>query len=43
MNRDSCFCKGLLLVHKMTPEALLRMWELVHDKRISCATTVHFT
>ncbi|XP_013799619.2 UDP-GlcNAc:betaGal beta-1,3-N-acetylglucosaminyltransferase 7-like [Apteryx mantelli] len=41
MNRDPCFYKSLLMVHKLEPDALLAMWDLVQDDRIVCAKTLH--
>uniref|UniRef100_A0A8C5Q6S7 Hexosyltransferase n=1 Tax=Leptobrachium leishanense TaxID=445787 RepID=A0A8C5Q6S7_9ANUR len=41
MNKDPCFYKNLLVVHKMTSEGLLNMWDVVHGPNITCAKSVH--
>lgn len=37
MNSDPCFYRYLIVVHKMSPEELLRMWDMVHNKQLTCA------
>ncbi|XP_058498827.1 UDP-GlcNAc:betaGal beta-1,3-N-acetylglucosaminyltransferase 7, like [Solea solea] len=37
MNSEPCFYKNLIVVHKLSPEELLRMWSVVHDKDLVCA------
>ncbi|KAM9299223.1 UDP-GlcNAc:betaGal beta-1,3-N-acetylglucosaminyltransferase 7-like [Gastrophryne carolinensis] len=37
MNRDPCFYKNLLVVHKLSSDELLKMWDFVHDKKIKCS------
>ncbi|CAH2319765.1 UDP- c:betaGal beta-1,3-N-acetylglucosaminyltransferase 7-like [Pelobates cultripes] len=41
MNKDPCFYKSLLVVHKMSSEDLLNMWNVVHGTNITCAKSVH--
>lgn len=43
MNNEPCFFKQLILVHKLGPEELLRMWSVVHQEDLVCAkkTSVH--
>ncbi|XP_039225875.1 UDP-GlcNAc:betaGal beta-1,3-N-acetylglucosaminyltransferase 7-like isoform X1 [Crotalus tigris] len=36
MNREPCFYKSMLVVHKLQPPDLLNMWDLVH-KHLSCS------
>ncbi|KAM8927980.1 UDP-GlcNAc:betaGal beta-1,3-N-acetylglucosaminyltransferase 7-like [Pelodytes ibericus] len=40
MNKDPCFYKNLLVVHKMSSEDLLHMWHVVHGQNVTCAKTV---
>ncbi|XP_063798002.1 UDP-GlcNAc:betaGal beta-1,3-N-acetylglucosaminyltransferase 7-like [Pseudophryne corroboree] len=42
MNKDPCFYKSLLVVHKLSSEDLLKMWNVVHDDKIICGKIVHF-
>lgn len=37
MNSEPCFYHHLIVVHKMSPEELLRMWDMVHDEKLTCA------
>ncbi|XP_043918884.1 UDP-GlcNAc:betaGal beta-1,3-N-acetylglucosaminyltransferase 7-like [Protopterus annectens] len=41
MNNDPCLYRGLLVVHKLSPEELLKMWETVHHGTIICAKSFH--
>ncbi|XP_053545855.1 UDP-GlcNAc:betaGal beta-1,3-N-acetylglucosaminyltransferase 7-like [Bombina bombina] len=41
MNKDPCFYKSLLVVHKLSSEELLTMWKVVHDEKIHCGKTVY--
>lgn len=41
MNRDPCFYKSLLVVHKLSSEDLLKMWNVVHDEKIVCGKRVN--
>ncbi|KAG8136330.1 hypothetical protein E2320_009287 [Naja naja] len=36
MNREPCFYKSMLVVHKLLPPDLINMWDLVH-KHLSCS------
>ncbi|XP_032080892.1 UDP-GlcNAc:betaGal beta-1,3-N-acetylglucosaminyltransferase 7 isoform X1 [Thamnophis elegans] len=36
MNREPCFYRSMLVVHKLQPADLLSMWDLVH-KHLSCS------
>lgn len=40
MNSEPCFYRHLIVVHKLSPEELLRMWDTVHDKKLTCARKV---
>ncbi|XP_069803595.1 UDP-GlcNAc:betaGal beta-1,3-N-acetylglucosaminyltransferase 7-like [Dendropsophus ebraccatus] len=40
MNRDPCFYKSLLVVHKLSSEDLLKMWNVVHDENVVCGKMV---
>ncbi|XP_018408142.1 PREDICTED: UDP-GlcNAc:betaGal beta-1,3-N-acetylglucosaminyltransferase 7-like [Nanorana parkeri] len=42
MNKDPCFYKSLLVVHKLSSQDLLKMWEVVHHEKINCGKEVHF-
>ncbi|XP_053307360.1 UDP-GlcNAc:betaGal beta-1,3-N-acetylglucosaminyltransferase 7-like [Spea bombifrons] len=42
MNKDPCFYKSLLVVHKLTSGELIKMWNVVHGQNISCAKHVQF-
>ncbi|XP_017322901.1 UDP-GlcNAc:betaGal beta-1,3-N-acetylglucosaminyltransferase 7, like [Ictalurus punctatus] len=37
MNSEPCFYRHLIVVHKLSPEELLRMWDTVHDVKLTCA------
>uniref|UniRef100_UPI00398F009F UDP-GlcNAc:betaGal beta-1,3-N-acetylglucosaminyltransferase 7, like n=1 Tax=Pristiophorus japonicus TaxID=55135 RepID=UPI00398F009F len=37
MNTDPCFYKNLLVIHKLSPEGLLQMWDTVHNATLTCA------
>ncbi|XP_076860085.1 UDP-GlcNAc:betaGal beta-1,3-N-acetylglucosaminyltransferase 7, like [Brachyhypopomus gauderio] len=37
MNREPCFFRHLIVVHKLNPEELLRMWSIVHNENLTCA------
>ncbi|XP_067826763.1 LOW QUALITY PROTEIN: UDP-GlcNAc:betaGal beta-1,3-N-acetylglucosaminyltransferase 7, like [Heptranchias perlo] len=37
MNTDPCFYKNLLVIHKLSPEGLLQMWDTVHNTTLICA------
>lgn len=37
MNNDPCFYKNLIVVHKLSPEELLRMWSIVQREDLVCA------
>lgn len=37
MNKEPCFFKQLILVHKLGVEELLRMWSVVHQEDLVCA------
>ncbi|XP_075046090.1 UDP-GlcNAc:betaGal beta-1,3-N-acetylglucosaminyltransferase 7-like [Mixophyes fleayi] len=41
MNKDPCFYRSLLVVHKLSSEELLKMWHVVHNDKIICAKMVH--
>ncbi|KAM4651901.1 UDP-GlcNAc:betaGal beta-1,3-N-acetylglucosaminyltransferase 7-like [Discoglossus pictus] len=41
MNKDPCFYKSLLVVHKLSSEDLIKMWNVVHDEKIHCGKIVH--
>ncbi|XP_026988917.1 UDP-GlcNAc:betaGal beta-1,3-N-acetylglucosaminyltransferase 7, like [Tachysurus fulvidraco] len=36
MNSEPCFYRDLIVVHKMSPEELLSMWDTVHDEKLTC-------
>ncbi|XP_058246596.1 UDP-GlcNAc:betaGal beta-1,3-N-acetylglucosaminyltransferase 7, like [Hemibagrus wyckioides] len=36
MNSEPCFYRHLIVVHKMSPEELMRMWDTVHDEKLTC-------
>ncbi|XP_015192383.1 UDP-GlcNAc:betaGal beta-1,3-N-acetylglucosaminyltransferase 7, like [Lepisosteus oculatus] len=40
MNNDPCFYKNLLVIHKMSPTDLLRMWDTVQNKDLICAKKI---
>ncbi|XP_051895596.1 UDP-GlcNAc:betaGal beta-1,3-N-acetylglucosaminyltransferase 7, like [Pristis pectinata] len=37
MNSDPCFYKNLVVIHKLSPEGLLQMWNTVHNRTLTCA------
>ncbi|XP_015235682.1 PREDICTED: UDP-GlcNAc:betaGal beta-1,3-N-acetylglucosaminyltransferase 7-like [Cyprinodon variegatus] len=37
MNREPCFYKNLIVVHKLSAQELFRMWSTVHSKDLVCA------
>lgn len=37
MNSEPCFYKGLIVVHKLSPQELLNMWTVVHNEELICA------
>ncbi|KAK1800931.1 hypothetical protein P4O66_004693 [Electrophorus voltai] len=37
MNRDPCFFRNLIVVHKLNPEELLKMWSIVQNEKLTCA------
>ncbi|XP_068190649.1 UDP-GlcNAc:betaGal beta-1,3-N-acetylglucosaminyltransferase 7, like [Antennarius striatus] len=37
MNSEPCFFKGLIVVHKLGAQELLRMWNVVHNQDLICA------
>jgi beta-1,3-N-acetylglucosaminyltransferase 7 len=37
MNTEPCFFKGLIMVHKMSPKELLKMWTVLQNKELICA------
>ncbi|KAM6924597.1 UDP-GlcNAc:betaGal beta-1,3-N-acetylglucosaminyltransferase 7, like [Xenentodon cancila] len=40
MNREPCFYKDLIVVHKLSAQELLRMWSVVHNKELVCARRI---
>ncbi|KAJ1141895.1 hypothetical protein NDU88_008223 [Pleurodeles waltl] len=42
MNRDPCFYRSLLVVHRLTAPDLVKMWHTVHNNTIKCTKSVHF-
>ncbi|XP_069830563.1 UDP-GlcNAc:betaGal beta-1,3-N-acetylglucosaminyltransferase 7 isoform X2 [Dendropsophus ebraccatus] len=40
MNKDPCFFRSMLVVHKLLPPDLLQMWELVHSN-LTCSRKVN--
>ncbi|XP_041953429.1 UDP-GlcNAc:betaGal beta-1,3-N-acetylglucosaminyltransferase 7, like [Alosa sapidissima] len=37
MNSEPCFFKNLIIIHKLTPQELLRMWDIVNNENLICA------
>ncbi|XP_046895981.1 UDP-GlcNAc:betaGal beta-1,3-N-acetylglucosaminyltransferase 7, like [Hypomesus transpacificus] len=37
MNSEPCFYKNLIVVHKLSPDELLRMWSIVQNEDLVCA------
>lgn len=42
MNKEPCFYKSLLVVHKLSAHELLRMWSVVHNEDLICAQRATF-
>nr|XP_023675708.1 UDP-GlcNAc:betaGal beta-1,3-N-acetylglucosaminyltransferase 7-like [Paramormyrops kingsleyae] len=42
LNREPCFFKDMMVVHKLLPQDLLQMWEMVNSHRI-CSQNVNFS
>nr|XP_055024572.1 UDP-GlcNAc:betaGal beta-1,3-N-acetylglucosaminyltransferase 7, like [Misgurnus anguillicaudatus] len=42
LNREPCFFKNLIVVHKLGPRELLSMWSLVQNKDLTCARKTVF-
>ncbi|XP_033942528.1 UDP-GlcNAc:betaGal beta-1,3-N-acetylglucosaminyltransferase 7, like [Pseudochaenichthys georgianus] len=40
MNSEPCFYKNLIVVHKLSVQELLRMWNVVHSEGLVCARKV---
>ncbi|XP_048873261.1 UDP-GlcNAc:betaGal beta-1,3-N-acetylglucosaminyltransferase 7, like [Brienomyrus brachyistius] len=40
MNSDPCFYRNLIVIHKLGPQELLRMWNIVYNKKLICAKKV---
>ncbi|XP_061114250.1 UDP-GlcNAc:betaGal beta-1,3-N-acetylglucosaminyltransferase 7, like [Conger conger] len=40
MNSDPCFFRSLIVIHKLSPQELLRMWNIVYDKNLTCAKRI---
>ncbi|KAK2898495.1 hypothetical protein QQF64_032278 [Cirrhinus molitorella] len=40
LNREPCFFRNLIVVHKLVPQELMHMWTLVQNKELSCARHV---
>ncbi|XP_010770666.1 UDP-GlcNAc:betaGal beta-1,3-N-acetylglucosaminyltransferase 7, like [Notothenia coriiceps] len=40
MNSEPCFYKNLIVVHKLSPQELLRMWNVVHSEGLVCSRKV---
>ncbi|CAL8368970.1 unnamed protein product [Lota lota] len=40
MNSEPCFFKGLIVVHKLSPEELLNMWTVLQNEELVCARRV---
>ncbi|XP_053705947.1 UDP-GlcNAc:betaGal beta-1,3-N-acetylglucosaminyltransferase 7, like [Synchiropus splendidus] len=37
LNKEPCFYRDLIMVHKLDSQELLRMWSVVHDEGLVCA------
>ncbi|XP_063065689.1 UDP-GlcNAc:betaGal beta-1,3-N-acetylglucosaminyltransferase 7, like [Engraulis encrasicolus] len=37
MNSEPCFFRNLIVIHKLTPQELMRMWEIVTNENLICA------
>lgn len=42
LNREPCFFRNLIVVHKLGPQELLRMWSLVQNEDLICARKTVF-
>uniref|UniRef100_A0A8C1VLN6 Hexosyltransferase n=2 Tax=Cyprinus carpio TaxID=7962 RepID=A0A8C1VLN6_CYPCA len=40
LNREPCFFRNLIVVHKLVPQELLKMWKLVKNEDLNCARQV---
>ncbi|XP_056585580.1 UDP-GlcNAc:betaGal beta-1,3-N-acetylglucosaminyltransferase 7, like [Triplophysa dalaica] len=40
LNREPCFFRNLIVVHKLAPQELLRMWSLVQNEDLVCARKI---
>ncbi|KAL4646093.1 UDP-GlcNAc:betaGal beta-1,3-N-acetylglucosaminyltransferase 7-like [Arapaima gigas] len=40
MNNDPCFFKNLIVVHKLSPQELLSMWDMVNNQNLICTKKV---
>ncbi|XP_051760504.1 UDP-GlcNAc:betaGal beta-1,3-N-acetylglucosaminyltransferase 7, like [Ctenopharyngodon idella] len=40
LNREPCFFRNLIVVHKLIPQELLHMWNLVQNEELVCARQV---
>ncbi|XP_056117089.1 UDP-GlcNAc:betaGal beta-1,3-N-acetylglucosaminyltransferase 7, like [Rhinichthys klamathensis goyatoka] len=40
LNREPCFFRNLIVVHKLVPQELMRMWNLVQNEYLICARHV---
>ncbi|KAK1157347.1 UDP-GlcNAc:betaGal beta-1,3-N-acetylglucosaminyltransferase 7-like [Acipenser oxyrinchus oxyrinchus] len=40
MNNDPCFYRGLLVIHKLSPEELLNMWKIVFNEHLICSKRI---
>ncbi|XP_028309142.1 UDP-GlcNAc:betaGal beta-1,3-N-acetylglucosaminyltransferase 7-like [Gouania willdenowi] len=37
MNKEPCFYRNLIMVHKLSAQELLKMWHMVHKEELVCA------
>ncbi|XP_055072585.2 UDP-GlcNAc:betaGal beta-1,3-N-acetylglucosaminyltransferase 7-like [Misgurnus anguillicaudatus] len=42
MNRDPCFYRNLIVVHKLLPPDLINMWKMVNNDSINCSLQNNF-
>nr|XP_055072576.1 UDP-GlcNAc:betaGal beta-1,3-N-acetylglucosaminyltransferase 7-like [Misgurnus anguillicaudatus] len=42
MNRDPCFYRNLIVVHKLLPPDLINMWKMVNSDSIDCSLKYNF-
>lgn len=42
MNNEPCFFRHLIVVHKLSPLELLKMWDTVHNENLICAKKTVF-